>query len=113
MLEFVMVIRKKVEPMEYIITLLCSLIDKVSLFIFLLKFPFAYFVLFFVLIHQTTGNELINYRKAHLWSDYERKYYTPGQKLGPVVTFDVCQNTQKKNRIRKEIKKQKKRLNTK
>lgn len=31
------------------------------------------------------GEVLLNYRKTHLWGPYEKKYFTPGSSLAPVV----------------------------
>jgi predicted amidohydrolase len=35
-----------------------------------------------------SGELLINYRKSHCWSSYERRFFTPGDELSPVVPFE-------------------------
>lgn len=34
------------------------------------------------------GKVLINYRKTHVWLDYENKYFEKGDKLSPVVELE-------------------------
>mmetsp|Transcript_16486 Transcript_16486/g.39236 ORF Transcript_16486/g.39236 Transcript_16486/m.39236 type:complete len:276 (-) Transcript_16486:49-876(-) len=41
-----------------------------------------------VQIVSKTGESLLNYRKTHLWGNYEKKYFLPGNTLPPVVDLD-------------------------
>jgi len=36
------------------------------------------------------GKILLNYRKTHLWGDYEKKYFSYGTSLAPLVKINGC-----------------------
>eukprot|EP01120_Amphizonella_sp_Union-15-10_P017749 TRINITY_DN996_c0_g1_i1.p1 TRINITY_DN996_c0_g1~~TRINITY_DN996_c0_g1_i1.p1 ORF type:complete len:274 (+),score=29.40 TRINITY_DN996_c0_g1_i1:56-877(+) len=41
-----------------------------------------------VQIIDKNGISILNYRKTHLWSDYERQYFVPGDSLPNVIDFN-------------------------
>jgi len=40
-----------------------------------------------VIFVDKNGKCLLNYRKTHLYGDYERSYFTPGNEMPPIVEF--------------------------